>query len=509
MGLWNSIKKGLGMGAPSGEPAKPAEPATPPGGQRPDAGPASSTEPVSGMTMPAAPEVPANNRTGMGMAANSATGMGLSLNAKTGIFSSPAPAPGRTGTGSPVAAGTSAGTGAPVGLRSDDTLAPALPKDGPLKPNHLRKVVRDARLAPKGKKKHYSERQRVMTRPEALQLFSDTYRTSDRNLRDLQEDPAQLARFGLPAILTLDELARALELTPGQLNWMATHRKADKVLHYVTFAVPKRSGGERLIMAPKKRLKTVQRKLHEMVINKLPVSAHAHGFVPGKSVKSNATMHQGRPVILKLDIKDFFPSVHLGRVRGLLVSVGYSYVVATAMACLMTEAIRQPVKSGEQTLYVPVGSRFCVQGAPTSPGICNAVLHRMDRRLGGLARRMGCTYSRYADDLTFSGAADMKVAVVHAMAKRIVEAEGFEVNGKKTKVSRKGSKQEVTGVNVAGGELGISRKNRRKVRAAVHQLKKLVPDSPEFMEKKMQVLGKLAWVGMINPGQARKLKEKM
>lgn len=482
MGLWNSIKKGLGMGKQGAEPAKPETPA--PGAQRPDAGvaPAHDAKPA-----------PANVRQAMDadVEANSATASGVIANERTAT-----------------PYGNAAGAAAETNLEDSRVGMPALTLDGPLKPGHKRKVIRDPRLLPKDKKVHYSERTPVMTRHEAMLLFSDTYRTHDRNLRDLLDDPAQLRRFDLPNFLTLDELAQELGLTPGQLNWMATHRKADRVLHYVTFAVPKRSGGERLIMAPKKRLKAVQRKLHELIVRKLPVSAHAHGFVTGKSVKTNAALHKGQPVVLKMDLKDFFPSVHFGRVRGLLVSVGYSYPVATAMACLMTEAVRQPVKVGDETLYVPVGSRHCVQGAPTSPGVCNAVLHRMDRRLAGLAKRMGCTYSRYADDLTFSGGLDMKVASVHAMAKRIVEAEGFEVNGKKTKVSREGSKREVTGVNVAGTELGISRAKRRKIRAAVHQLKKMSA-GPEQAELKTQVLGRLAWVQMINEGQAKKLREKM
>ena len=104
-----------------------------------------------------------------------------------------------------------------------------------------------------------------------------------------------------------------------------------------------------------------------------------------------------------MDLKDCFPSINYRRVRGLLISLGYAYPVATTLAVLMTEAPRQPVVASGKTFHVPLGPRVCVQGAPTSPGLCNAILMRMDRRLSGLAQRYDCSYTRYADDLTFSG----------------------------------------------------------------------------------------------------------
>ncbi len=488
MGLWDSIKKGLGM--------KPGEE----GGAEPGKNPGLSAGPVAGK-VPVQPHMPASPAPSKASVAPLAPAgklgeefdddddEGPSSGSKVGLMPS-----GKASTGKAAAPKAAAKPEAAGGL---------------LKEKHRRRVLRDARLEPKAAKVHYVDREPYISREEARLLFSDTYRTNDKSLRSLLADPQQLGRWDLPHFESLDELARALSISTGELKWMATHRKTDTVMHYVTFAVPKRSGGERLIMAPKRKLKAVQAKLNMLVVNKLPVSEYAHGFVPKKSVKTNAQLHAGKPIILKMDLKDFFPSVHFGRVRGLLVSVGYSYTVATAMACLMTEAVRQPIEMGGKTVFVPVGSRHCVQGAPTSPGVCNAVVHRLDRRLAGLAKRMGCAYSRYADDLTFSGAGDMKVASVHAMAKRIIEAEGFVVNGKKTKVSRAGSKQEVTGVNVASGTLGISRVQRRKVRAAIHQLNKLSSSTPEYKEQRAKVLGRIGWVGMINELQGRTLKVRL
>jgi hypothetical protein len=150
-----------------------------------------------------------------------------------------------------------------------------------------------------------------------------------------------------------------------------------------------------------------------------------------------------------------------------------------------------------------------VQGAPTSPGLTNALVHRLDRRLVGVARRMGCVYTRYADDLTFSGPAQTNVVALRAMVGRVIREEGFNVNRNKTRIGRKGMKQEVTGVNVADKTLGISRVSRRKIRAAIHAYKKLPADDAGREKARRRVLGRIAWVRMINPGQADALLKQM
>src|SRR5690606_4445867 len=177
-------------------------------------------------------------------------------------------------------------------------------------------------------------------------------------------------------------------------------------------------------------------------------SEAAHGFRAGRSVATNASRHVGKQLVIKLDLADCFPSIHFGRVRGLLISLGYSYPVATVLAVLATEAERQPVVAEGKTYYVPVGPRVCVQGAPTSPGLCNAVLMRLDRRLAGLARKFDFVYSRYADDLTFSGDdAALANRLLH-FARTIVADEGFRLNNKKTRSLRRGQRQCVAGVVV-------------------------------------------------------------
>jgi RNA-directed DNA polymerase len=322
---------------------------------------------------------------------------------------------------------------------------------GPLKPQHRRLILRDKRLLPKPPIKFdryvwpRPKKPRVFSKAEAGRLFSATLRTRDRNIRDLAADREQLARYGLPIWESEADLAAALSISVGQLQHYSIHRERERASHYVCFAVRKRSGGERLIYAPKRRLKALQRRLQGLLVRKLPVSAHAHGFVPGRSIATNAAPHVGKAVVVKFDIKDCFPTIHFGRVRGLLLALGYSYPLATTLAVLMTEAPRQPFEIGSALYYVPIGPRVCVQGAPTSPGLCNAVMLKLDRRLAGLAKAEGFAYTRYADDLTFSGDKEEAVDRLLACVPRIVEAEGFALNASKTRIMRRGGRQTVTG----------------------------------------------------------------
>ena len=366
---------------------------------------------------------------------------------------------------------------------------------GPLKPSHRRRALRDRRLLPKARAP-LGKRPKQMSLAEAERLFSASQRSRNRQQRDLLADPEELQRLGLPLWAREDQLAAALGLTLPQLWHFAMHRQGEAHPHYVAFAVPKRSGGERIILAPKRRLKAVQRKLLQLLGEKLPVSPASHGFRGGRSTLSNALPHLGQKVVIRFDLKDFFPSCHWARVRGLLIACGYSFPVATTLALLMTEAERQPVETPDGLVYVPVRPRYCVQGAPTSPALANALTLKLDRRLLGLARKLGWNYTRYADDLTFSGQQAEQVGLLKKAVAAIVESEGFALNDGKTKIMRSGRRQSVTGV-VVNQVAGLSRQERRRLRAALHQ----AGGQPDA-----QLRGKLAYLQGLNRQQAERLK---
>lgn len=374
---------------------------------------------------------------------------------------------------------------------------------GPLKEGHLRRALRDKALLPKskavGRTLGIAKRKVWMSREDADRMFGGTHRTRNRVIRDLLPDKKQLERLGLPVWETESDLASALGISLKTLYHFSIHREKERQPHYITFAIPKRSGAKRLIMAPKRRLKAIQRNLLNLLVEKLPVSDAAHGFRKGRNIRTGAEPHVGKRVLLHLDLKDFFPTVTFARVRGFLIAYGYGYRVATTLAVLMTETQRQPVELEGVVYHVPVGPRHCVQGAPTSPGLCNAILLRLDRRLGGLAKKRGLTYTRYADDLTFSG--DIDLDTIHRFrtaATKLIEAEGFIVNRDKVRVMRRSARQSVTGV-IVNKVLGLSRQERRKIRAMLHNAKKNGETPP-------QLEGKLAYLTMLNPEQANALR---
>ncbi len=377
---------------------------------------------------------------------------------------------------------------------------------GPLKPAHRRRALHDPRLLPKPARKNPWEKPpKVMDADEAGRLFAPTMRTKSRRLRTLVADEEQLARHDLPAWKSEAEVAAALGVTRGELRHFSIHRQRERTPHYVTFAVPKRSGGERLICAPKAQLKALQRTLLKELIEHLPVHDAAHGFRKGRSVRTAAEAHVGRAVVVRMDLRDFFGTVTFVRVRGYLVAMGYGYEVATILAVLMTEAPRQPVAVGDDVFHVPVGPRSAVQGAPTSPAICNAIVHKLDARLSGLAAALGFRYTRYADDLTFSSDDPERVGRLMHAVREIVRDEGFALNRDKTRVMRKGGHQTVCGVTV-NETLGLSRKTRKKLRAMIHAEKQSRDRGEADASRTAMIEGWLAYLSMLNEEQAEALR---
>jgi hypothetical protein len=324
---------------------------------------------------------------------------------------------------------------------------------------------------------------------------------------DIKDRDAKAEQNGLPAWETANELAAAMNIPLATLRWMTFHREVDTGTHYHSWKVPKRSGGERTITAPLPQLKELQRWALRNYFEKLPVHAAAHGFLPARSVLTNALVHANADCVVKLDVKDFFPTVTWKRVKGLLRKAGVAEQVATLLALLCTEAPRQLVEFRNQTLHVATGPRALPQGAPTSPAIINALCLRLDQRLSALASDLGFQYTRYADDLTFSfrKTAERKrpaLGILVEKTKDILKSEGFTLHAKKTQVLRRGAAQRVTGltVNDAGPQVPKARVARdviRRLRAAIHNRQKGKPYREGESHAHLQ--GLAAWVFMSDP----------
>ena len=292
---------------------------------------------------------------------------------------------------------------------------------------------------------------------------------------DLDEPEKRAAENELPAIDRPAQLAELLGLSIPELRWLSFHRDVATRVHYRRFTIAKRDGSERPIWEPLPKLKAAQHWILRNIVEHLLIHGAAHGFVPGRSIATNASIHTGSKLILKMDLRNFFPTVTLPRVRGVFRKAGYREQVATLLALLCTESEREIIERNGKKLFVSLGPRSLPQGAPTSPGLTNVVCLRMDRRLTGLAKEFGWRYSRYADDLTFSLPSSRrkapKVGALLGCATRVVEAEGFKVNSRKTRVARVGGQQKVTGLVVNGkSNPRVSRERIRAIRAAIHNL---------------------------------------
>ena len=297
---------------------------------------------------------------------------------------------------------------------------------------------------------------------------------------DLPNAEERAAENELPPLDTPQQLAEALGLTIPQLRWLAYHRDAAAMVHYRRFVIPKRSGGERAIWAPLPKLKAAQRWILHNVVERLPVHGAVHGFFAGRSTVTNADRHGESRVVLKMDIKDFFPTVTLPRVKGVFRKAGYREQIATLLALICTESPREVVEADGKTWYVALGPRCLPQGAPTSPALTNALCLRLDQRLTGLAKRYGWRYTRYADDMTFSlplgHQGKPHLGTLLGLVRRVVKAEGFAINPDKTRLARSGGRQAVTGL-VVNGQQGprVPRALRRQLRAAAHNLSRGKP----------------------------------
>ncbi|MCK6440440.1 MAG: reverse transcriptase family protein, partial [Planctomycetes bacterium] len=248
---------------------------------------------------------------------------------------------------------------------------------------------------------------------------------------------------------------------------------------YRVYRIPKARGGFREIMAPDPELKSQQRRiLAWLMARRIRPSKYAHGFVKRRSTATHARLHTGRKVIVRIDIKDFFPSITERQVLAALLKEKVPRDVAQRIADVCTVEGRTP------------------QGAPTSPFLSNVVFKRADYRLAGLARKWKATYSRYADDLIFSSDSPKLNHIYHAV-RAILEDEGYRINEKKFQVCRSGNRQLVTGV-VVNTKASLSRTARRILRAAIHNAREAVIAGNDPPVSLRVLEGKAAYLSGIN-----------
>jgi hypothetical protein len=289
--------------------------------------------------------------------------------------------------------------------------------------------------------------------------------------------------------------------------------------HYSYRWVTRANGKVRLLEVPRGRLKHLQRRLLHDLLDLIPPHDAAHGYRKGRSIASYVAPHAGRRIILHMDLRDFFPSIHAARVRALFRTAGYPIAVARLLTGLCTSIVPDDVFAGlpQQSpgALTPASRRrfsgaHLPQGAPTSPALANLCGHRLDCRLAGLARAAGACYTRYADDLAFSGDEELERCArrFHVGVCRIALEEGFEVHTRKTRFLRQGLRQRVAGV-VLNAHPNVTRSDFDRLKAILANCVRHGPASQNrdhHADFRSHLAGRIAYVGMLNAARGQRLR---
>ncbi len=375
----------------------------------------------------------------------------------------------------------------------------------------------EERQALKLKKKEESEQKRKQRAEEvAHRRRTDIIylgRGVSKDLNDRRANVEKLEGMGLPVLSTPGDLASAMGISVPKLRWLAFHSEASPISHYTRFFVPKKSGGKRTLFAPHVEIAQTQVWIKENILEKIPTHEAAHGFVKQRSVITNAKPHVGQEIVVNMDIKDFFPSITYPRIKGLFRMMGYSPSVATILGLLSSECPRAKVNFEDKIYHVATGPRALPQGACVSPALSNIASWKLDKRLEGLCAKLGWTYTRYADDMTFSKGVHAKDQAGYLMARvrHILDDEGFALNVEKTRVLQRNTAQRVTGLTV-NDQTNVGRKDVRRIRAILHNAKKTGLQSqnrdnhPDF---RAYLSGWIAYISMVAPEKGAALKKEL
>lgn len=373
-------------------------------------------------------------------------------------------------------------------------------------------------------------------RPEALARFllthtplrevlaAQAHRAAPVRVRQLALAPASMGpqRWPVPQIDDLAALADLLELPLEQLAWAADaqglqRRTPPGPLHlYRHHWVERPNTVPRLLESPTPLLRAMLRRVLDKVLVWVPVHPAAHGFVRGHSAVTNAIEHLAAPTVLCLDLRTFFATITAPRINGVFRSMGYPESVARTLTALTTT--QTPVRvlttmpsgggsSQRHLLRSRLSARHLPQGAPTSPALANLTCFGLDQRLAGYAAAAGLTYTRYADDLTFSGDRLEAARLVRAVG-TIVGEEGFALNPGKTRIRGPHQRHEVTGV-VVNQRPNVPREYYDQLRAVLHDVQRHGVDAANrdgHPSLGRHLDGRIGWVESVNPRRGARLR---
>lgn len=327
------------------------------------------------------------------------------------------------------------------------------------------------------------------------------------------------------ALENIRDVADWLRLDPEHLLWFAdlqdrnASRSVPLLSHYTTHILAKPYGAIRLLEVPKRRLRGIQRQILDEILKPVPLHPAVHGFCQGRSILTFASPHVARQAVLRLDLQDFFPSISGPRVQALFRTLGYPEPVADLLGglCTTTTPRRTWRQTGLELSLVELQRARVLyarphlpQGAPTSPALSNLCAFRLDCRISGLAKAAGVTYTRYADDLAFSGDARFAQAADRFArhVSGIIAEEGFALNSRKTRLMRPSVRQHLAGLTI-NTHLNLARRDLDLLEAILTNCLRLGPTTqnrdqhPDF---KRHLQGRVAFVSMVNSARAAHLR---
>ncbi len=350
-----------------------------------------------------------------------------------------------------------------------------------------------------------------------IKTKAEELNTSEEFKAEILSYAEKLIDQDLPVIFSLADFAGKIDLSFKRIKNIAESPDS----HYKNYKLRKKQGGYRWINSPDELLKSIQYWIYKFILSQIPSHDSSFGFVPKRSIADNASLHTKQEIILNVDLYRFFDSVTQQRVFGVFKRLGYHPNLAFSFAQLLTvQHGYQYWKEIENEKVFPEkflnAKPSCLpQGSPASPAIANIVCYRLDNRFKKLAESLGVNYSRYADDLTFSG--KLKNIPSLNTIRKIITEEGFFINEKKIKYNRRSYRQEVTGLVVNDG-VRVKRKFKQKVRTELHHCIKYGPENHlEWLQKNKQqekkanyrdyLLGKICFIYSIEKEVGKKYLE--
>ena len=324
----------------------------------------------------------------------------------------------------------------------------------------------------------------------------------------------------IPKIETYHDLALWLRLSDNDLAWFADCQgrqarvKQSKLHHYRYQWIKRKHGYPRLLEIPKSALKEIQRQILRDILDYMPPHDAVHGFRKNRSCKTHAMNHVGQDIVVRMDLENFFTSISRARVTALFCALGYPREIAQNLSALCVNT-PSPYLLGSHydnlpwQRQKPLLQPHLPQGAPTSPILANLCTWQLDKRLQGLADKMGVTYSRYADDMVFSGNKSFgkSFAYFRKVVEYIAKDEGFRINHRKTCIMTQAQRQSVVGVTV-NDHPNISRTEYDALKATLHNCVRYGGEEQNRINHsdfKSYLRGRIAYIEGINSARGEKL----